>query len=399
MKSYEQYNFLTQEEIEKLIDISFDEIKEYLKPFVEFKGIILSENKPLYVEGVFLIKDSEYYEPELTREQIENDYHLCEPDIHTPHILNSIVGTPSCNKPKLEHELLTLKQPVEIKQVYFAHYSLCKVMKALGAPRPKKIDELSKKNYTYNVKLINQKSNFTLNDAAKIAANIDINGFPPPSSLANHYKELLSDCIKGTNQDNFKLHTVELWCSYYDECGERYSKSYDNGTYLKQKAELDYELTIISKREFIRWCEYEDVDTGLTYELKAFDESIEALKAENEKLKVQIRPQRFQQVPLVKPDNKSNEKVQQLNKEIEQLTEELDLLKERAFPVMTLKLRTILEAQKEFWVDYNKAQPPSQQIIINHLTEQLGLKMSSNGPNRTAAELAKAIQPDEIKRK
>ncbi|WP_157752189.1 hypothetical protein [Shewanella benthica] len=84
------------------------------------------------------------------------------------------------------------------------------------------------------------------------------------------------------------MHTLELWCSNNDEFGDRYSKRYDNGTYLKQSAVIDYELTVISKRELLRWCEYEGINTGLHYEARAFEDSIEALSLENEKLKANI---------------------------------------------------------------------------------------------------------------
>jgi hypothetical protein len=397
-------NFLTLEKIEKAIELPFSDICEMLSRYVYFKGLVWnSEHEITYVDGYFIIESTEINYYEFTAEEIENDYHLTEPDTPDTERLITIKGSEFSNNADLIDKILPLKGSQDIDEALYSYKQLCQLMKKFGCPQPLSTAELSKKDYAYDVKLLNQKSNFTLDDAAKIAANIYYTSHTPIFSqlshpLKNHYMELLSDCIKGSNQDDFKLHTVELWCTNNDEFGDRYSKTYENGTYLKQKATLDYQLTIISKQEFVRWCEYENVDTGLTYELKIFDESIEALKAENEKLKTQIRPQGFQQAPPSIPNNDS-EKIKELNKKIGLLTEESSLLKESSFPFMTLKLKTILEAQKEFWVDYNKDQPPSQQLIINHLTEQLGLKMSSNGPNRTAAELAKAIQPDEIKRK
>ena len=203
----------------------------------------------------------------------------------------SIKGSEYSNKSDLIDKSLKPKGSVDIEDYLYSHKQLCQLMNKLGCPEPKSITELSKKDYYYDVKLLNQKSNFTLEDAAKVAANIYTNGFGgfnPNSPLKNHYMELLSDCIKGTNQHGFKLHTVELWCSYYDEFGERYSKTYKNGTYLKQQAILDYQLTIISKQEFVRWCEYEGIDTGLTYEPKSFDESIESLKMELNNSEIEV---------------------------------------------------------------------------------------------------------------
>jgi hypothetical protein len=272
-------------------------------------------------------------------------------------------------------------------------------MNKLGCPEPKPLMELSKKEYAYDIKLVNQKSNFSLSDASKIAANVyktSIRGnvqqqyMPKTMALMDHYLELLSDCIKGTNQHDFKLHTVELWCSYNDEFGESYSKSYDNGIYLKQKATLDSKLTIISKREFVRWCKYENVDTGLTLENKDFEESIEALKAENKKLKAQVCPQQT-------PPNNDSEKVKQLNREIEQLREELDSVKANSFPIMTSHLKAALSAQKKYWLNYDVHHLPLQKNIQYHIQEVLNIDLKTD--NRLSKSLSVAIQPDDIKRK
>jgi hypothetical protein len=123
---------------------------------------------------------------------------------------------------------------------------------------------------------------------------------PGSFTLFDHYRELLSDCIKGTNQHGFKLHTVELWCSYNDEFGESYSKSYENGIYFKQQATLDSELTTISKREFVRWCKYENVDTGLYYFPKHVDESIEALEMKLDESEKEVS--RLLKIMIDKPD-------------------------------------------------------------------------------------------------
>lgn len=284
-------NFFTQGKIEKAIEVSFSEIKELLSRYVHIKGLVWNESELTYVDGYFIVEDIKPNIYEFTREEIESGYHLNEPDTPTSDRLISIKGSDYSNKSDLIDKSLKPKGSVDIEDYLYSHKQLCQLMKKLGCPEPKSITELSKKDYYYDVKLLNQKSNFTLEDAAKVAANIYINGFggfEPHSPLKNHYMELLSDCIKGTNQHGFKLHTVELWCSHYEEFGERYSKTYKNGTYLKQQAVLDYQLTIISKQEFVRWCEYEGIDTGLTYEPKSFDESIESLKMELNNSEIEV---------------------------------------------------------------------------------------------------------------
>jgi hypothetical protein len=392
MENKNGQEFYTDAHLSKCIEIPIYTVTEGLNKFVKFKGLLTEnvESIPFYVDGYLIIDEAritqtgeDEYEDKLVRAKCSK----------------------YCSRPELENNSYIVSMPFLIEEAFISYSEFKIALTKFGIPLIEEAENVQTKDFNYDVSLVNRKSNFILEDAAKIAANIYYTSHTPfnsdfPNPLKNHYLELLSDCIKGTNQDDFKLHTIELWCSYNDEFGDRYSKSYDNGTYLKQKAVIDYKLTIISKREFLRWCEYENIYTGLTYEPRLFEESIEALMAENIKLKAQIRPQQApQKTKSSVSENQNGEKTKQLNEKIEQLNGELDSLKENSFPVMTLKLQTILEAQKEFWVDYNKDQPPSQQIIINHLTEQLGLKMSSSGPNRTAAELAKAIQPDEIKRK
>ncbi len=70
-----------------------------------------------------------------------------------------------------------------------------------------------------------------------------------------------------------------------------------------------------------------------------------------------------------------------------------------SFPLITQKLKAMLDAQNKFWLNYDKENLPSQKAISNFISEQLGLTLTTKGTNRTADELAKAIQPDEIQRK
>ncbi len=387
-------NFISFEQIEKAVELSFNEIHEMLKSYIYFKGLVWHENELTYAEGYFVIEETEPNIYEFTREEIESDYHIAEPDTPITERLISIKGSEYSNKAELIDKKLKLKNTVDIEGCLYSYKELCQLMKKLGCPEPKTIIELSKRDYAYDVKLLNRKSNFTLEDAAKIAANINVYGFPPPSLVKNHYIELLSDCIKGTNQDGFKLHTVELWCSYNDEFGEGYSKSYNNGSYLKQTAELDYQLTIISKREFVRWCEYENIDTGLTIEHRDFEESIEALKAENNKLKSQLHPQQGPQPPI--SENQNNKIFEQLNGKIEQLNGELKSLRQNSFPVMTSFLKAALSAQKKYWSDYDINNLPLQKNIQQHIQEELNIELTID--NRVAKSLTVAILPEDIKK-
>jgi hypothetical protein len=284
-------NFLTQDHIEKLIELPFINFHGMLDRYIYLKCLILGrEGEITYVDGYFVIGSTEYYYDDYGREHIDEDYLLTEPD--SPEIVVSVKVTEFSNKDDLLGEEVNLISSQGIDVILYSYKQLGELMNKLGCPEPKPLMELSKKEYAYDIELVNQKSNFSLSDASKITANVYKTSIrsnlqqqymPKTTALIDHYLELLSDCIKGTNQHGFKLHTVELWCSYNDEFGESFSKSYDNGIYLKQKATLDSKLTIISKREFVRWCEFEGVDTGLYYHPKDIEESVEALKLKLDK--------------------------------------------------------------------------------------------------------------------
>jgi len=276
-------NFFTEEQLEKAIEIPFSGVKGMLDEFIYHKGLIENNGETIYVDGYFTTEEKEVIPYQFAPEELTAEYHLNEPDMPDVIICTAITGTKYSNNSKTIGNTYNIVTKTESGSAFFSHNQLCEVADKIGLPKPKSAIELSKKQYSYDVNLLNRKSSFTLDDAAKIAANIYETGYSaflsqPKIPLQRHYIELLSDCIKGNNQDKFKLHTLELWCSSNDEFGERYSKTYDNGTYLKQRAVLDYDLTIISKQEFIRWCNYENIDTGLFYEVKSFDESIEVLK-------------------------------------------------------------------------------------------------------------------------
>jgi hypothetical protein len=388
MENKNGQEFYTDAHLSKCIEIPIYTVTEGLNKFVKFKGLLTEsvESTPFYVDGYLIIDEAR------VTQTGEDEYE------------NTLVRAKCskyCSRPGLENNSYIVSMPFLIEEAFISYSEFKIALNKLGIPLIEEAENIKTKDFNYDINLVNRKSNFTLEDAAKIAANIYYTSHTPfnsdfPNPLKNHYMELLSDCIKGTNQDDFKLHTIELWCSYNNEFGERYSKSYDNGTYLKQKAVIDYQLTIISKREFLRWCEYENIYTGLTYELRLFEESIEALKAENEKLKTQIRPQAFEQAsPSV--SNNDNEEIKELNKKIGQLTEKSSLLKENSFPIMTPKLKAALKAQNKFWLSYDENNPPLQKTVKHFIEKELGL--DSLKENRDAAELTRAIQPEEIKRK
>ncbi|WP_135456270.1 hypothetical protein [Vibrio echinoideorum] len=275
-------NFFTASQIARSISIPFADIEEMLDPYIYFKGLIFKGDKISYVDGYFIVHKTEVVGPQFTLEEIESGYAICDPDMPVFNFVVEVKGTKYSNNEELIGNVYLLKTKTEVEdEALFSYEQLCKIASEIGYPKPIEKLQLLAKDHAYDVKVINQKSNFTLSAAAKIAANIEPTTsieMPSQRYSYNHYLELLSDCIKGTNQHGFKLHTVELWTSCNDEFGERYSKNYKNGTLLKQRAVLDYELTIISKQEFLRWSEYQRLDIGLDYQPESISKSVELLE-------------------------------------------------------------------------------------------------------------------------
>tara|TARA_Y100000588_G_C14280080_1_gene936617 strand:- start:3720 stop:4859 length:1140 start_codon:yes stop_codon:yes gene_type:complete len=275
-------NFFTASQMARSISIPFADIEEMLDPYIYFNGLILKGDKVRYVDGYFIVHKTEVVTPEFTREEIESGYASCEPDMPVFDFVVEVKGTKYSNNDELIGNIYQLKTRTEVvDEVLFSYEQLCKVLSEVGYPEPIEKPQPLAKDYAYDVNVINQKSNFTLCAAAKIAANIEPNASIEMSSQRysyDHYLELLSDSIKGTNQHGFKLHTVELWTSCNDEFGDRYSKNYENGTFLKQRAVLDCELTVISKQEFLRWSEYQGLDIGLDYQPESISKSVELLE-------------------------------------------------------------------------------------------------------------------------
>ena len=411
-------NFLTLEQIAKLIELPVSNIREMLSSFVYFKGLVYGHgHKIIYVDGYYIIEQTELGYDIYNREDLER---IENSGLDVTEVIISIKGCEFSNNYDLIDVEVSLKNSLEIDAILYSYKQLCEIMKNLGAPEPKSINELSKKEYAYDVELLNQKSNYTLEQACRIAANLPLEEIYPYQQqpigtlklilppLVSHYQEVISECVKGQNQHEFHLITQELWVHSHDyDQNEPCSRRFDNGTKLVVSANVNLELTLISKSEFLRWCKYMDIDTGLNNYQKNCGESIEALKAENEKLKKQRRP--TQQLPpsmLNKNknnnnnnNNNNNEEIERLNTVIKSLTDEVELLKGNSFSVMTSKLKVILATQNKYWISYDNMNLPTQQEISNFIAEKLNLTVTAKGTNRTADELAKAIQPDEIKRK
>ncbi|MCZ4372397.1 hypothetical protein O4H50_11390 [Vibrio diazotrophicus] len=340
-------NFFTASQMARAISIPFSDIKEMLDPYIYFKGLILKDDKIRYVDGYFIIHKTEIICPQFTRDEIESGYALCEPDLPVFDLVVEVKGTKYSNNDELIGNVYLLKTETEIgDEVLFSYEQLCKVASEIGYPKPIEKLKFLAKDYAYDVKVLNQKSNFTLTAAAKIAANIE-----PTTSIENlfqqhsynHYLELLSDCIKGTNQHGFKLHTVELWTSCHDEFGESYSRNYENGTLLKQRAVLDYDLTIISKQEFLRWSEYQGLDVGLDYQPQSISKSVEILEMRLSESEEEISRLR---------DLVINEKI----------TPENTKTKKNSYPP---ELQIAIDAYEELCL--NEATPPTNKVIQDWL--------------------------------
>ena len=323
-----QNNFFTKEKLSKAIELPFSDIEDMLDKHIYFKGLIHKDGSFLYVDDYFIFEQTEMITPNFTVEEYESGYAYMEPDIPVYEVVLAVKGSEFSKNPELIGNSYKLKKPKEIDEIFFSYQQLCDLSKSIGIPQPKSKEKLLQKEFVYDVKYLNMKSNFTLKEASQIAGNVY--GCQQETFEETHYFEMLSDCIKGSNIDGFKLHTVDLWCFYrsYDE--GNYSKHYENGTYLKQGALLDYNLTIISKLEFIRWCNYEGIDTGLNYEPKDFDESIEALKEENAKLKQKLTIKKPQMA--VPQWTNNNKEIEQLKTQLKELTEEVDSQSGKTYP-------------------------------------------------------------------
>ena len=209
MENKNGQEFYTDAHLSKCIEIPIYTVTEGLNKFVKFKGLLTEnvESTPFYVDGYLIIDEAR------VTQTGEDDYE---------DRLVRAKCSKYCSRPELENNSYIVSMPFIIEEAFISYSEFKIALDKFGIPLINEAESVQTKDFNYDVSLVNRKSNFTLEDAAKIAANIystDQNEITSqlPHPLKNHYMELLSDCIKGTNQDDFKLHTLELWCSYYEE--------------------------------------------------------------------------------------------------------------------------------------------------------------------------------------
>jgi hypothetical protein len=389
-------DFFTKEQLQSIIHVPVYEVISDLDEYIYYDGVLSEipfddDYVKSYVVGFIKVKK------ELAKNQLGK--YINNKDGSTKYNYSYICGD-YCSRPDLANTtdlMASISFKDNEQEIVYNFSEFKKRCDTIRLPIKNKSEITFIKAFNYDVQLVNQKSNYTLIEASRIAANLSVspNGFETKSSTLAHYQEVLSDCVKDQHQNKFHLITKELWVHTHDEY-EPVSHKYDNGTRLKASANINLELTIISKAEFIRWCSFMKIETGLTNEEVLFEESIEALKLVNEKLKKQIRSQAYQQDSTATP-NINNKKTDSLNKEIELLKTQIESLKENSFPIMTTKLKAALAAQNKYWLDYNDKQLPLQKNIQQHIQETLGIELTTD--NRLAKSLSVVIQPDKIKRK
>ena len=144
-----------------------------------------------------------------------------------------------------------------------------------------------------------------------------------------------------------------------------------------------------------------EIETGLGINSKEPPISVEALQVKinqlNNELERDRREYQREKERLEKALNSLNEELLQEKTNKQESFESEDESNGLVFPISTKKLRAALKAQNKFWKDYNQGTFPLQKQVSAEIAEELGKK--SNTTNRDAEELAKAIQPDEVKRR
>lgn len=243
-------DLLERFQVENAIEIPFSQIENQLERYARIKGLATTdsqESSPFsgltptdiqeqtYVDGYFAIGKMSFAPYPYPHEEIELIRSHSGENQPTVFVFYEAKGTKYSNNPNLLDRWIKLSEPQRIINCLYSYDQLCALMEKLGAPAPKPIEDLPQKNFQYDVETCNQKSHFTLFEAASIAANIM--PWPQmPKSVAdsiNHYLGRLQDCIDGINQHEFLLDTI------------------------------DAEKQLISKSEFLRWCEYQEIETGL----------------------------------------------------------------------------------------------------------------------------------------
>ena len=291
-EEYKKQHFYALWQLDILIDIPIQSIINLLTPYVEFKGLIYNENQQLlYVDGIFIAGKSEargqgYYETEFGVEEDIQD------------TLVEVIGTKYSNNDSLinKHLRIETDNSKDLDLKMYSYDEFIEVISKIGIPLFDSENPIPTKQFIYNVQQVNQKSNFTVYEAGSIASNCalknNIGSYPQmtveQSQLRIHNIEMLCECIKGQNQQGFHLITKELWIKKTDPDYGEYSNQYPASEKIAVSSRVDINLTIISKNEFIRWCEFMDIETGLTIDDEIENESIEYLKVEIERLNTRV---------------------------------------------------------------------------------------------------------------
>lgn len=400
-------NFLTEEQIDEsnILVLPLSEIRNQLDLYIHFKGIFENINgKQQYADGYFTVEEVFSSGYKFSEQEREQELHMIEGDWPNTLYARALRGTKYSNNSLFIDEVYKLKKDIELNEPLFFYENVIEICKGIGLPAPKPLEQVSKKRFKYDSQLINKKSIFTVLEASYVAANVDSPKSHPeykdlisvPSS--DEYKvilESLCDCIKNQHETGFHLITKELWVKSNDEFGEEFSRCYENGTCLKARVEIDLSLTLISKAELLRWCDFMGIETGLEINFKESVLSVEALEVKinqlNDELERKRREHHREKELLQKTIDSLSEKLlqEEENKQEPPKNESCGLV----FPISTKKLKAALSAQKEFWLDYDKNHPPLQKQIGAYIAEQLG-----KDKGRDAEELTKAIQPDEVTR-
>lgn len=297
-------DYYTFNELNTLIGISLRDFIEELSEHTRFTGLLHDNNGGLfYASGIFEVMETEWPTQPFSYEEIESGSHLVEQDRPVDCRLISVSGTKGSNNNKLTGHTFKVKSYHSVDEVLFSFEDFNNIINKLGIPLIANRTELHKKKFNYDIHKVNQKTIFTLYEACSIASNIKLASIPRPMfdcELFDHNLSVMSECAKGQNQKGFHLITKELWISTTDDCYEPCSRKYNNGTTLNIDVVLDKMLTVISKNELIRWCEFMDVKTGLIKDEEVENESVEFLKVEVERLQKLVRkspPRSTQQVP------------------------------------------------------------------------------------------------------
>jgi hypothetical protein len=290
----ENKQFLKKSDLDSLIDIYIGDIIEELNSYALFQGFISnSDHSKVYVDGYFIIEEFEWGFSSIVGDEMTSPNETC--------FIKALTGTKYSNNDNLIGNTYNLNSIYELDEILYCYNEFKELLNSYKIPLIRDIDDLPKKQLSYDPELINQISNFTLAEASRIAANAplkDQQGDFFSTSLAKHYREVLSECIKNQNQHSFHLITKQLWTER--DFGQS-SIQHPNSTILNVSSKVDSDFTIISKSEFLRWCKYMDIDTGLYSDQKIIDESIEALKIELNESEKEVS--RLRDLFLSEPEN------------------------------------------------------------------------------------------------